>query len=54
MFLCVSAYLQDEHKVVDGFAPLVDVVMGGALVAVVELDLLDDIRMAKDSQKHLI
>lgn len=46
-------YLQDEHKVVDCFAPLVDVVVAGALVVLVELDLLDDVGVAKDPQQHL-
>lgn len=48
-----AAYLQDEDEVVDGFAPLVDVVVGGALVVFIELDLMDDVGVAKDSQQHL-
>lgn len=47
-------YLQDENKVVDGLAPLVDVVMGRALVTFAELDLLDHIGVAQDSQQHLV
>lgn len=49
-----AAYLQDEDEVVDGFAPLVDVVVGGALVVFTELDLMDDVGVAKDSQQHLV
>lgn len=52
--LFIIAYLQDENKVVDRFAPLVDVVMGRAFVAFDELDFLDHIRMAQDSQQHLV
>lgn len=47
-------YLQDENKVVDGLAPLVDVVMRRALVTFAELDLLDHIGVAQDSQQHLV
>lgn len=49
-----ALYLQDENEVVDRFAPLVDVVMGRALVAFVELDLLDHVGVAQDSQQHLV
>lgn len=48
-----AAYLQDEDEVVDGLAPLVDVVVAGALVVFIELDLVDDVGVAKDSQQHL-
>lgn len=54
LLLLNAPYLQDENEVVDGFAPLVDVVMGRALVAFVELDLLDHVGVAQDSQQHLV
>lgn len=47
-------YLQDEDEVVDGFALLVDVVMERPLVVFVELDLLDHIGVAQDSQQHFV
>lgn len=54
LFPKITVYLQDENEEVDGFAPLVDVVMGRALVAFVKLDLLDHIGVAQDSQQHLV
>lgn len=50
----LPAYLQDENKVVDRLAPLVDVVMGRALVAFIELDLMNHIGVSQDSQQHFI
>lgn len=49
-----ATYLQDEDEVVHGFALLVDVVVGRPLVTVVELDLLDHVGVAQDSQQHLV
>lgn len=49
-----TAYLQDESEVVDGFAPLVDVVKRRAFVAFAEFDFLDHIGVAQDSQQHLV
>lgn len=54
LFPKITVYLQDENEEVDRFGPLVDVVMGRALVAFVKLDLLDHIGVAQDSQQHLV
>lgn len=45
----ITIYLQDENEVVDGLAPLIDVVMRRALLVFAELDLLDHIGVAQDS-----
>lgn len=50
----LPAYLQDENKEVDRLAPLVDVVMGRALVAFTELDLMNHIGVSQDTQQHFI
>lgn len=47
-------YLQDENEEVHWFASLVHVVMRRALIVLVELDLVDHVRMAQDSQQDLV
>ena len=47
-------YLQDENKEVHRLAPLVDVVVRRPLVVAVDLDLLDDVRVAQHPQQHLV
>ena len=50
-YVCASTvYLQNEYEEVNRFASLVDVVQSRALVAVVELDLLDDVRVPQNPQ----
>ena len=51
--VCV-AYLQDEYKVVDRFASLVQEVLRWAFVIFVELELLDDVRVSEDPQQNLL
>lgn len=43
-------YLQDEDKVVDRFASLVQEVLRGALVTFIKLEFLDDIWVSEDPQ----
>lgn len=47
-------YLQYEDEVVDRFPSLVQEVMRRVLVAVVELELLDDVRVSEDPQQDLL
>lgn len=47
-------YLQDEDEEVHCLAPLVDVVLWTALVAVVKLDFLDHVWVLEDPQKNLL
>lgn len=51
-FVCL--YLQDEDKVVDRFASLVQEVLRGALVTFVKLEFLDDVWVSEDPQQHLL
>lgn len=48
------AYLQDEDKVVDGFASLVQEVLQGALVTFIKLEFQDDVWVSEDPQQHLL
>lgn len=47
-----ARHLQDENEVVDRLAPLVDVVVGRALVTFTKLDLLDHVGVSQDPQQH--
>lgn len=49
-----ARHLQDENKVVDRLAPLVDVVVGCTLVTFNELDLLDHVGVSQDPQQHFV
>lgn len=44
-------YLQDEGEVVDGFSSLVEEVLRRTFVAVVELEILDNVRVSEDPQQ---
>jgi len=47
-------YLKYEDEVVHGFATQVKIVMWRFLFVLVELDLLDHIRVFKDTQKDFL
>lgn len=47
-------HLQDEDKVVDRFAALVQEVLRRALVIFVKLEFLDDVRVSEDPQQDLL
>lgn len=49
-----ARHLQDENKVVDRLAPLVDVVVGCTLVTFTKLDLLDHVGVSQDPQQHFV
>lgn len=49
-----ARHLQDEDEVVDGLAPLVDVVVGRTLVTFTKLDLLDHVGVSQDPQQHFV
>lgn len=48
------SHLQDEDKVIDGFAALVQEVLRRALVVLVKLQLLDDLWVSEDPQQDLL
>lgn len=50
----MCAYLQNEDEVVDGFSALVNVVLRRALVALVEFEFLDDVRVSEDPQQDFL
>lgn len=54
VWACVCLHLQDEDKVVDRFASLVQEVLRGALVTFVKLEFLDDVWVSEDPQQHLL
>lgn len=49
-----SLYLQNEDEVVDGFSALVNVVQRRSLVALIEFDFLDDVRVSEDPQQDFL
>lgn len=50
--MCV--YLQNEDEVVNGFSPLVKVVLRRAFIALIEFEFLDDVRVSEDPQQDLL
>lgn len=54
MMSLTSLYLQNEDEVVDGFSALVNVVLRRPLVALVEFDFLDDVRVSEDPQQDFL
>lgn len=47
-------HLQDEDKVVDRFAALVQEVLRRALVTFIKFEFLDDVRVSEDPQQDLL
>lgn len=54
MISVTSLYLQNEDEVVDGFSALVNVVLRRSLVALIEFDFLDDVRVSEDPQQDFL